>query len=125
MNMTQDSDKKPKKPAKKETKNPPAKKNKDTSIDDNNFKAKIQKALQANLEDYAKRKSLSQKQVAVINSFIEEHLSCFILLGYTANGDPVTIVNAHTQKDSDSLGTLIQKFLVKYIDPPPMQMPPF
>ena len=123
--MTQDSDKKPKKPAKKETKNPPAKKNKDTSIDDNNFKAKIQKALQANLEDYAKRKSLSQKQVAVINSFIEEHLSCFILLGYTANGDPVTIVNAHTQKDSDSLGTLIQKFLVKYIDPPPMQMPPF
>ena len=33
-----------------------------------------------NLDDYAKKKNLSQKQVSVINSFIEEHLSCFILL---------------------------------------------
>lgn len=116
--MTQDSDKKPKKSSKK-----PAKK--EEAAEDSNFRSKIQKALQANLEDFARKKSLSQKQVAVINSFIEEHLSCFILLGYTSGGDPVTIVNAHTQKDSDSLGTLIQKFLAKYIDPPPAQLPPY
>lgn len=122
MHMTQDDEKKPKRVRKKTTKKSPE----DSShegAEDTEFKKKIQKALQSNLVDFAKKKNLSQKQVSVINSFIEEHLSCFILLGYTASGDPVSIVNAPTQKDSDSLGTLIQKFLAKYVDPPPM-LPP-
>lgn len=130
--MTQESDKTPKRPKRKTVKKSPQKKPvKSDSVEseqnesvDKEFQKKIQKALQANLADIAKRKNLSQKQVSVLNSFIEEHLSCFIMLGYTANGDPVSIVNAPTQKDSDSLGTLIQKFLVKYVDPPPSPFPP-
>ena len=90
---------------------------------DDGTRKKITAALQANLAEYAKKKDLTQKQAAVINSFIEEHLSCFVLLGYTVGGDPVTVINAVTQKDSDSLGTLLQKFLTKYIDIPP-PMPP-
>lgn len=120
--MTQDDDKTPKRPKRKVTKKT-AKKPLEESAEDVDFKKKIQKAIQADLSIFAKKRSLSQKQVSVINSFIEEHLSCFILLGYTANGDPVSVVNAPTQKDSDSLGTLIQKFLAKYIDPP-QQLPP-
>ena len=124
MYMTQDDDKTPKRPRKKPVKKRVESHSEDSLGEDTEFKRKIQKALQANLADFAKKKNLSQKQVSVINSFIEEHLSCFILLGYTANGDPVSIVNAPTQKDSDSLGTLIQKFLAKYVDPPPGMLPP-
>ena len=129
--MTQDDDKTPKRPRKKSAKKttrpdvPEEHSTGEGSKEDAEFKKKIQKAIQSNLVDYARKKNLSQKQVSIINSFIEEHLSCFILLGYTGNGEPVSIVNAPTQKDSDSLGTLIQKFLVKYIEPPPMQPPPF
>ena len=90
---------------------------------DESTRKKITAALQANLDEYARKKDLTQKQAAVINSFIEEHLSCFVLLGYTVGGEPVTVINAVTQKDSDSLGTLLQKFLSKYIDIPP-PMPP-
>ena len=90
--------------------------------DDEYLKKQITEALQAKLTDYVKRKNLSQKQVTVLNSFIEEHLSCFILLGYTVDGNTLTVVNASTQKDSDSLGTLMQKFIVRHLDPP--QLPP-
>lgn len=104
------------------------KKKKEISSDqlDEQFKEKIQKAIQSNLDEYAKKRSLSQKQISTINSFVEEHLGCFILLGYTVDGDPVSIVNAPTPKDSDSLGTLIQKFLLKYSDPrdPSSMIPP-
>lgn len=131
MYMTQDSDKTPKRPQRKTTRKVTEKKttkskkeNISSDATDKEFRDKIQKALQANLTDIARRKNLSRKQVSVINSFIEEHLGCFILLGYSANGEPVSIVNAPTQKDSDSLGTMIQKFLVKYIDPPPPTLPP-
>ena len=47
---------------------------------DDEYKRKIQKALEANLIEYAQKKRLSQKQITVINSFIEEHLSCFVLI---------------------------------------------
>lgn len=126
MQMTHDKDnesddsKKPKrKPVRKKKEPPPEK------IDDV-FKEKIQKAIQSNLDEYAKKKHLSQKQISTINSFIEEHLGCFILLGYTVSGDPVSIINASTPKDSDSLGTLVQKFLSKYSDPrdPTNLLPP-
>ena len=83
------------------------------------FRNKIKAAIEANLSEYASKKNLSQKQICVINSFIEEHLSCFVLLGYSVKGEPVSLINAPTQQDSDALGTLLQKFLVKYIDPPP------
>lgn len=127
--MPSKDDKSPKKRNTKKdtTKKVVSRKKSNTSEDSDNLdestKKKITAALQANLAEYAKKKDLTQKQAAVINSFIEEHLSCFVLLGYTVGGDPVTVINAVTQKDSDSLGTLLQKFLTKYIDIPP-PMPP-
>lgn len=112
----------------KKPKRRPARKKKEDSPDkiDDVFKKKIQQAIQSNLDEYAKKRNLSQKQISIINSFVEEHLGCFILLGYTVSGDPVSIVNAPTPKDSDSLGTLIQKFLSKYSDPrdPSNMLPP-
>lgn len=130
--MTDSNDKKPsrktttkKSAQEKKTTSKPASKSDETEKEfDEAYKKKIQKALQENLVEMAKRKNLSQKQVSIINSFIEEHLSCFVLLGYTVNGNPVSLVNAPTQQDSDSLGTLLQKFFVKYIDPPSSETRP-
>jgi hypothetical protein len=82
------------------------------------YKKKIQEALQTNLDEYIKSRNLSQQQISSINSFVEEHLSCFVLLGYTVDGSPISLVNATTQKDSDSLGALLQKFLHKNTDTP-------
>jgi 23S rRNA C2498 (ribose-2'-O)-methylase RlmM len=114
--MTQDSDKTPKK---KPTKKMRKKTDENKELEDDEFSRKIKAALQANLDEYAKSRSLSQKQITILNSFIEEHLSCFIMLGYTVDGNPVTLVNANTPKDSDSLSTLLQKFFTKYTDAPP------
>ena len=120
MYMSQENDKKPKK--KVTPKKKPKVEEDDASaaeeLAEQIFRNKIKAAIEANLHEYAAQKNLSKKQVSVINGFIEEHLSCFVLLGYSVNGDPVSIVNAPTQQNSDALGTLLQKFLVKYIDPP-------
>lgn len=126
MYMTQDDSDSPKKraPRKRIAKKPssePKKKSKagESKKDSSDaYREKIQKALQANLDDFIKNRNLNQKQISTINSFVEEHLSCFVLLGYTVDGDPVSLVNSPTQKDSDSLGTLLQKFLSKYTEPP-------
>jgi len=118
--MTDDNKDKPekkKRPVKKKTvaKAKPAKKKTAEEV----FKEKINEAIKVNLTEFAKQKNLTHKQVSAINSYVEEHLSCFVLIGYNAAGDPVSIVNAKTPKDSDSLGTLLNKFLMKYTDPPP------
>ena len=124
--MTQSDDKPPRKqPRKKRSSKASANKKdqKKESTDNEDsardiYKEKIRQALQENLDEFIKEKNLNQKQISAINSYIEEHLSCFVLLGYTVDGSPVSLVNAPSQKDSDSLGTLIQKFLSKYIEPP-------
>lgn len=123
--MTQENDNSPekpapKKPARKRTpaKRPTGKKKTTKKSSEEEYKSKIQKALALQLDDYLKNRTLSQKQISTINSFVEEHLSCFVLLGYTVDGDPVSLLNANTQKDSDSLGTLLQKFMAKNVEPP-------
>lgn len=114
--MTDDKDKRPRKRATK--KKSVIKK----VTDEDKIRDKITEAIRINLEEFADKKQLSQKQMNVINSFIEEHLSCFVLIGYNNSGEPISLINAKTPKDSDSLGTLLHKFMSKYIEPP--QMPP-
>ena len=119
--MTVEDDESKKPPRKKRVvkKKPPAMKSKKSDESGAEFKKKIQEAIKVNLTEYAREKNLTHKQISILNSYIEEHLSCFVLIGYNAAGDPVSIVNAKTPKDSDSLGTLLNKFLMKYVDPPP------
>lgn len=121
--MTSSDDNKPKRgPRKRRTSKTESDKDKKPKTDSEEikdaYKEKIRQALQENLDEYLKERNLNKKQISSINSFIEEHLSCFVLLGYTVDGDPVSLVNSPTQKDSDSLGTLLHKFLSKYQDPP-------
>ena len=60
----------------------------------------------------ARKKHNQKRNTELLTSTIEEYLSSFVLLGYNYDGDPVTLVSASTQQQSDSLGTLIQKFIV-------------
>ena len=118
--MSQEDDKKPKKKTAPRRKTVKKKEEIETEEDiaERLFRKKIKAAIEANLMEYAVQKNLSKKQINTINGFIEEHLSCFVLLGYSVDGEPISIVNARTQQNSDALGTLLQKFLIKYIDPP-------
>jgi hypothetical protein len=72
----------------------------------------IRAALESHLIDYAKRKNDQKRNVEQLTAVIEEFLSSFILLGYNYDGDPITLVSATTQQQSDSLSTLIQKFIM-------------
>lgn len=121
--MAQGDDKQPKKRPVKKTRPTTRSTRKKTSkskeeLKNEEYKKQIQRALKANLDEYLKNRNLNQKQISSLNSLIEEHLSCFVLVGYTVDGEPLTLVNAQTQKDSDSLGTILQKVLKKYQDPP-------
>lgn len=119
----EDDNDKPENPQPKRKKTTRAKKIKKQEPEKDTYRDQITEAITKNLIEYGKKRKLSQKQITTINSYVEEYLSCFILLGYTPAGDPVTLVNAPTTKDSDSLGTLIQKFMMKYMDPPPAPPP--
>ena len=72
----------------------------------------IRAALESHLVEYAKRKQDQKRNVEQLSTVIEEYLSSFVLLGYNYDGDPVTLVSASTQQQSDSLSTLIQKFII-------------
>jgi hypothetical protein len=119
MHMAQKDDK----PSRKKS----SRKKKDEEKDEltESIEKKIEAAIRLNLEEAAKKRRMCHRQMETINSYIEEHLGCFVLLGYTIDGEPVSLVNAKTQKDSDSLGATLQRFITKYQEPQqPPQNPP-
>lgn len=110
---------KPGRPRKKKEEKKPTESESTSRPGEDSLKEQIHDALMGHLSDYAKKKNLTRKQVQTLNAYLEEHLSCFVLLGYTHDGNTISVVNAHTQKNSDALGTLLQKFIVRNVDPPP------
>lgn len=52
--------------------------------------------------------------VQAIETTLEEFLKSFVLLGYSFDGTPVTLVNAKTQQDADSLSTAVSRFFAKH-----------
>lgn len=72
----------------------------------------IKSALETHLVEYARKKHTQKRDTELLKGTIEEYLSSFVLLGYNYDGDPVQLVSASTQQQSDSLGTLLQKFII-------------
>jgi hypothetical protein len=72
----------------------------------------IRAALESHLHEYAIKKQDQKRNLEQLTSIIEEYLGSFVLLGYNYDGESVTLVSATTQQQSDSLSTLIQKFIV-------------
>ena len=52
-----------------------------------------------------------KKTVSHITNRLHEHLSCFIVIGYTQDGSPVHITAASNPKDYDALSTALQKYV--------------
>lgn len=72
----------------------------------------IRNALETHLLEYANKKNEQRRDLDELTSIIEEFADSFVLLGYNYDGEPLTLVSATTQQQADSLGTLIQKFVV-------------
>ena len=69
------------------------------------------KALVSFLKDQLKDKASNKTDLDVLSVQISEFLNSFILIGYTLQGEPVSIISAHNQQEADSLGTLLNKFM--------------
>jgi len=94
----------------------------DEDLEETITNSQLDQALKDMLMEHANKKNLTKKNIQLLHSFIEEYLSTFIILGYTYDGDPVTLVSALNQRDADSLSTFLQKFIMKNITPPGLDM---
>jgi hypothetical protein len=74
----------------------------------------ISSILDAELENYVTKKKLDHKSATLLSNILKEHLSCFLILGYDYKGNPTTLLDCKTQKDSDSLNTLLQKYVLSH-----------
>ena len=54
-----------------------------------------------------------RRNITTMCALMEEYLSCYIVIGYTIDGKPVSITNAKEPKDYDSLSTALQRFLIE------------
>ncbi len=88
----------------------PAKKKKINPVSSEIFQNALKDALKKHIE-IAQKRPISDTDA--LNSTIEEFLSTFMLIGYTFDGEPIILVNAKTQKDSDSLSTAFGRYFIK------------
>jgi hypothetical protein len=51
----------------------------------------------------------------LFSNLIEEFLHSFILVGYTAKGDPIAITSAKSQQEIDALHTNLQRFIFMFV----------
>ena len=56
--------------------------------------------------------SSKRNSIKAVGSNLQEHLGCFILVGYTIEGEPVQLTFAPTPQDMDSLSTGLHKFIL-------------
>ena len=90
-------------------------KNNSKSFDPNEnkeVKELTHRALISFLRDQMKDRVDNKKDLDALTSTILEFLNCFILIGYNFDGEPVNLISAHNQQEADSLGTLVNKFLL-------------
>jgi len=64
------------------------------------------------LQGKLKERNAKRKDIEALTNTVQEFLSCFILLGYNEEGEPVNIISAHNQQEADSLATLVNKFFI-------------
>ena len=53
-----------------------------------------------------------RKAIEHMSANMQEYLSSYILIGYTMDGNPVTVTYAPTPKDYDSLGASLQRYII-------------
>ena len=62
------------------------------------------------------RKKRLAKNTKLMCRQMEEYLSTFIVIGYSVDGEPISMTCAKSQKDMDSLSTALQRYIVGCMD---------
>lgn len=75
----------------------------------------FEKLLYNALKEQASTNRYSIECKAAIIDQLAEFLSCFILIGFDLNGDPIEITKSKTPQEGDALGMRLQKFAPKYL----------
>ena len=75
------------------------------------IKELTQKMLSSLLREQTYQRSDRKKNLDALSATIDEFLTSYVLLGYSLQGEAVTIVSAHNQQEADSLTTIVNKFL--------------
>lgn len=70
-------------------------------------------AIKIALEDYKTRREITQDNVEVLSTVIEEYLQNFLLIGYNYDGEMIAYTSAKSQLQSDSLNTGLYKYITQ------------
>jgi hypothetical protein len=86
-----------------------------TNFDPSKFKSEASltnKAIQEFLVNKLNDKISKKRDIDALVNTIQEFLTCFIVIGYNFDGEPVNFISAHSQQEADSLATLVNKLFV-------------
>ena len=73
----------------------------------------LQELLKEALTSFAEeRKRTTTNEIDAMLSTLEEFLQTFVLIGYTLDGEPFSVINAHSQQEADSLSTAVTRFFM-------------
>lgn len=62
--------------------------------------------------EQARVKKMFEKTDRVkLEAMIQEFLSCYIVIGYNFQGEPVNLLSVESQQQADSLGTALTRFM--------------
>lgn len=71
--------------------------------------------IESESKGYISKHHLDTETAKLLTSILDQHLSCFLLLGYDYKGDGVSVQLCKTQKDIDSLQSLVNRHVNNYI----------
>jgi hypothetical protein len=77
--------------------------------DDEQFS--LRNMIKQQLSQYIRQTKIQEDLTESLTTMVQEYLSCFVLLGYTFDGTPVTTISVESQQDADAIGTMIHRFI--------------
>ena len=88
----------------------------------------VHAAIKDVFEDYKARRELTQNNIEILSSVIEEYLQNFLIVGYNYDGEMIAYTSAKSQMQADSLNTGLYKYIAQNasrgIPPTPPTLPP-
>jgi hypothetical protein len=76
-------------------------------------KEQLENLLKEALTSFAQdKKRTTTNEIEAMLATLEEFLQTFVLIGYTLDGEPFSVINAHSQQEADSLSTAVTRFFM-------------
>ena len=70
-------------------------------------------AIKSALEDYKLRREITQDNVEILSTIMEEYLQNFLVIGYNYDGEMIAYTSAKSQLQADSLNTGLYKYITQ------------